>query len=350
MDFARVQFLQLFKGHFDENQRTLFSHNHYCHIRFVLAHWHFAGLQAIAWQPRQRWKNDIYHHNSLRRSFMKAKTKIKIKKKRSLMKTRYWIQGFAVFGTFLIGLRHMMPGEASTAGAFDAFCPFGAIESLLPYLFNGQTLKTTNLLNFSIMLGVLGVSLVAGRAFCGWLCPLGAVQDFLAWLARRLSGEKQHVRGKKSKVRFPMQLPKKADAWARNLKYVVLGLVVWVSVTAVYPPLHFLCPVRAVFSFNLKTGLMWSVLITFIVTSMLIERFWCKYLCPMGALLAVFNKIMPLHLNVNTQSCVDCGRCDTECPMDIEDAHANSRDLECIQCLECLETCAIKETITLELL
>jgi hypothetical protein len=64
----------------------------------------------------------------------------------------------------------------------------------------------------------------------------------------------------------------------------------------------------------------------------------------------VFNKIAPLRLKVNGRRCVDCGRCDVECPMDITDAHANSRDLECIQCLECLETCAVKETVTLELL
>ncbi|MCB9421915.1 MAG: 4Fe-4S binding protein, partial [Ardenticatenaceae bacterium] len=143
---------------------------------------------------------------------------------------------------------------------------------------------------------------------------------------------------------------KQVDRRARNLKYLLLAVILWASITAAYPPLHFLCPVRALFSFRLTTGLLWSVLITFIVTSMLVERFWCKYLCPLGAALAVFNKIAPLRLKVDNSRCVDCGRCDTECPMDIEDAHANSRDLECIQCLKCLETCAIKETVTLELL
>ncbi len=255
----------------------------------------------------------------------------------------------AVFATFLIGLRHVMPGKASTGGSFDAFCPFGGIETLLPYLFRGETLKTTNLLNFAILIGVLGVSLVAGRAFCGWLCPLGAVQDYLARLARKWSGEKRFIRGKKSPARFPTRLPKQVDKWARNIKYLILGIILWVSVTAVYPPLHYLCPVRALFSFQLQTGLLWSVLITFIVTSMLVERFWCKYLCPLGAALAIFNKIMPLRLRVNEHTCVDCGRCDTECPMDIKNAHANSRDLECIQCLECLETCSLKDTITLEM-
>ena len=116
--------------------------------------------------------------------------------------------GLASIGTFLLGLRHIMPGEASRGGSFNSFCPFGAIETLLPYLFTGHTLKTTNLLNFSVMLGVLGVALVAGRAFCGWMCPLGTIQDWLASLGRRLSGEKQHIRGKQGKAWIPLHLPK----------------------------------------------------------------------------------------------------------------------------------------------
>jgi len=75
----------------------------------------------------------------------------------SLSKSRRAIQWIGVAGAFLLGLRHVMPGEASRGGSFDSFCPFGGIETLLPYIATGQTLKTTNLLNFSILLGVLGV-------------------------------------------------------------------------------------------------------------------------------------------------------------------------------------------------
>lgn len=89
---------------------------------------------------------------------------------------RRWMQIAFVILTFLIGLRHIMPGESSKGGAFDAFCPFGGIETLLPYLTTGHTLKTTNLLSFTALIAVFGVSLVAGRAFCGWMCPLGSLR------------------------------------------------------------------------------------------------------------------------------------------------------------------------------
>jgi len=259
------------------------------------------------------------------------------------------IQIIFLVATFLIGLRHIMPGESAKGGAFDAFCPFGGIETLWSYLTTGQTLETTNLLNFSILIGVLGVSLLAGRAFCGWICPVGTLQDLLVGLTRRLTGEKKHVRGKKSRSRFPVQFSPKFDPWLRSLKYLILAIILLVSTWAVYPPLRDICPARALFSFELSTPLLISVLIVFVITSLVNRLFWCKYLCPFGALLAIFNKIAPLRLVINHSSCTTCGRCDTECPMGIQNVPENLRSAECIQCLECLETCAIQDTLELKL-
>lgn len=271
----------------------------------------------------------------------------KTKPRSSLMQIRKGMLWFGVIATFLIGIRHLFPGEAASGGAFDAFCPFGAIETMWAYITRGQTLKTTNLLNFAVFSGVLGVSLVAGRAFCGWMCPVGAVQEWLAGLVRRLGGEKQHVRGKLSKSRFPMQLPLWADRPLRYAKYLILGLILIASTAATYPPLFPFCPARAVFSFKLTTGLMWSVLITFIAGSLLVERLWCKYLCPLGAALAIFNKISPVRLHADFKSCNRCGRCDIECSMGIKDVPDSLSDTECIRCLECLETCAREDALVI---
>ncbi len=282
---------------------------------------------------------------------MKPKTRTKSREKKgSLTRIRLTLLAISVVGTFLLGLRHTMPGEVSRGGSFDSFCPFGGIESLYHYLTTGRTLEGIGLLTFAILIAVLGVSLVAGRAFCGWMCPLGGAQEFLTGLARRVSGGSgRKIRGKPSKARFPARLPQKADKWLRYLKYTVLAAVLIASVRAVRLPLYDLCAARAVFSFKLDTLLLWGVLITFIVTSMLIDRFSCKYLCPLGALLAIFNKIAPLRIAVDNHQCVACGRCETDCPMDIPETWENTRSAECIRCMECVETCALPETMTIEL-
>ena len=272
------------------------------------------------------------------------------KENSSITKVRRTIQNLFLFATYLLGLRHIMPGRESTAGAFDAVCPMGGIETFFHYITTGQTLKTTNLLNFAILFGIIGVSLIAGRAFCGWMCPIGTLQDMLAGWAHRLSnGGKPKKRGVRSKAKFPLALPPKFDKWARYLKYLVLLVVLIASIWAVYPPLRDICPARALFSFELGEPLLISVLIVFIITSLLVKRFWCKYLCPLGAFLAITNKFAPLRITIDKNNCTGCGRCEAECPVDIPAIPENMRNLECIQCLECVETCAIEDTAVLKL-
>jgi len=272
-----------------------------------------------------------------------------LEKRKSSPQVRTIFQVLSLVGTFLIGLRHIMPGESSRGGAFDSFCPLGGIETLLPYLQTGQTLKTTNLLNFALLIGVLGVSLLAGRAFCGWICPVGAAQELLAGLASRLTGGNKKRRGKTDRLILPIKISQKFDPWLRSLKYLILAIVVLASTWTIYPPLHDICPARALFSFQLSAPLLISVLVVFIITSMANRLFWCKYLCPMGAALAIFNKIAPMRLVLNQDSCTACGRCDPECPMDIQNVPENLRSAECIQCLECLETCTVHGSIQIQL-
>ncbi len=266
----------------------------------------------------------------------------------SLAKSRRTIQWLVVIGTFVLGLRHIMPGEASRGGSFDSFCAFGGIETLLPYLFTGQLLKSTNLLNFSVLIATLGVSLVAGRAFCGWLCGLGAIQDFITEWTLKLFGEKRHIRGKQSKTILPLRLPAVVDRLLRYAKYLTLAAILIASLYTVFPPLHEFCPVRAVFGLKM-TSLLWLTLAVFLAGSVLVERFWCKYFCPLGATLAIFNKISPVRLMADRAHCNDCGRCDIECSMDIEDVPRNLDHLECVRCMECLETCAREGSIVLQI-
>jgi len=102
------------------------------------------------------------------------------------------------------------------------------------------------------------------------------------------------------------------------------------------------------FHFELESALAWSVFTIMLGGSLLVERFWCKYLCPMEAILAVLNKISPIRVRTQ-EACVDCGRCGSACGMGIEERPENIRSLECVRCLDCLDTCKRPEAIELRL-
>ncbi|MBU8913392.1 MAG: 4Fe-4S binding protein, partial [Spirochaetales bacterium] len=181
------------------------------------------------------------------------------------------------------------------------------------------------------------------------VCPLGTLQDWLASLARRLGGEKSRARGKRSKARFPIQVPPRIGKWLRYLKYLVLAAILVTSTMTVYPPLRAICPALAIFSFHWSTLLLGVVLVIFVLSSMFIKRFTCRYLCPLGAALAITNKVSLIRIAIDQNSCTSCGRCDNECPVDIPAIPENTRSAECVRCLECLETCEVSDTIDLKI-
>jgi polyferredoxin len=254
--------------------------------------------------------------------------------------------GFVAFA-FFIGLRHLVVGGGSSgAPSLDAFCPFGAVESLWSWITTGTFLRSTNTANLVILVAVLATALLMGRAFCGWMCPLGAVQEWIARLGSKLTGGDSR---KRRKGMIPVQLPRAIDKPLRFLKYLVLASILWSSLEAVFPPLREFCPYRILFGLHLETPLAIAVLVAFLAASLLVERFWCKYLCPLGALLSVTNKIAPIKVATDKKICTACGRCGASCPMGIEERAQNITSPECIRCLDCVDTCARPDALSLRL-
>jgi polyferredoxin len=277
-------------------------------------------------------------------AIVSAKTRKRVKVK--MVHIRRAVQvGFVAFA-FSIGLRHLLVGSGpSGTASLDAFCPFGAVETMWSWVTTGAFLRTTNTANVIILVAVLATALLMGRAFCGWMCPLGAVQEWIGKLGRRLTGGNAK---KLKKGWIPVELPRAVDKPLRYLKYVVLASILWASLEAVFPPLRDFCPYRILFGFHLETPLAIGVLVAFLAASLLVERFWCKYLCPLGALLSVTNKIAPLRVATDKAACKACGRCAMACPMGIEERAENITSLECIRCLDCLDTCARPDAVSLK--
>ena len=207
---------------------------------------------------------------------------------------------------------------------FAAFgCPIGVIQNFITY---GQIPLFT--------IGSLGVyGTLLGRAFCGWACPFGALHDLLSYL-----------RGSKSfKIR---------QFW--YTKFIVLFIVLgaaWYAVDTVFCKW---CPSGSLFGaipfYMQNVGIsvgkpfyihMFTLVLT-IVLALLISRFWCRYLCPLGAIAGAFNKVSMVNISLDEKRCKECFVCLEVCGMGITKPEDIGSSTDCILCGRCIEACPEK--------
>jgi ferredoxin-type protein NapH len=155
---------------------------------------------------------------------------------------------------------------------------------------------------------LLGLTMLLGRVFCGWICPFGAVLD---WLQKPL----ERVRLAKSQI--PAFL---ASTDNQRVKYGVLGGVLAAAAIVKYPAFCAACPVGTVCRTaglqGINMGAETTVLPLIAGLETVRKRFWCKTLCPIGALLGLFSKWSPLKIRLPLDNCAGCRRCEQACDMD----------------------------------
>jgi polyferredoxin len=222
----------------------------------------------------------------------------------------------------------------------DALCPFGGIETLWSLIAAGTLVQRIAASSVILLVGVTATALLFRRGFCGYICPLGAVQEFAAKLGRPL------FRGRRP------EMPGWLDRPARYLKYFVLvGFTVWTWQAAAlvirpYDPwvawMHLTSSeVIAEFSIGL------AVLGISVAGSLVYDRFFCKYACPVGAFLGLISRLSVFKVRRNVATCTSCSACDKACPVNVKVSTAEVvDDPECINCNECVNVCPVKDTLT----
>lgn len=222
----------------------------------------------------------------------------------------------------------------SCPGAVMA-CPLGALQAEL------------NRANKSFAFYVVGIlalyGIIAGRTICGWLCPFGFIQELL------------------HKIKTPKLKKNKVTRVFSYLKYVLLVFFVIIipilyGIRGVELPgfCKYICPAGTLEgAFGLLSNAVnesylsilgplftWKFLLFVSITvgSVFIFRFFCRFICPLGAIYGFFNKFSLLGIKLNRDKCTNCGLCVSKCEMDIR--HVG--DHECISCGECVSVCPTK--------
>lgn len=225
--------------------------------------------------------------------------------------------------------------DAST----HSICPLGGLVSLYKLAVTGTLVQKIHESSLVLMAIVLVMSIAFGAVFCGWVCPFGTLQEWIGKFGRKL------LRKKYNNV-----VPQKLDRVLRYFRYAVMAWIIYI--TAVTGKLVFedIDPYYALFNFwSDEVAVQALVLLGFIAAaSLIIERPWCKYACPLGALIGLTNIFRIFKIRRNESTCISCGKCDGACPMGIKVSESKTiRNHQCIGCLECTSdiNCPVSNTV-----
>jgi len=251
-------------------------------------------------------------------------------------------------GIFYFWVRQFEPGGAPTSwqrpAGVEGWLPIAALMNLR-YFVLSHHVPALHPAGMFLLISFLAMSFLFRKAFCSWLCPVGTISEYL-WRA----GQKLFRRN--------FHLPRWLDVRLRGLKYLLLGFFVWaVSSMAVdelvafmNSPYGVIADVKMLNFFRHmgETGAI--VLGVLVVASLFIQNFWCRYLCPYGALLGITALVSPARIRRNVETCIDCAKCAKACPSALPvDKLVTIKSAECTGCLECVAVCPAKDALSLSL-
>lgn len=210
-------------------------------------------------------------------------------------------------------------------------CPLGALQ---------DSLASSDTRTPYYIIGILALfGLIAARTICGFLCPTGLAQELL------------------HKIKTPKAKKNRVTRVLSYFKYVLLAVMV-IAIPIIYQGIpafcKYICPAGTFegglgllsnpnntdFFSMLNSLFTWKflLLVIFVVGSIFIYRFFCRFFCPLGAILGFFNKYALIGVKLDENKCVDCGMCIQTCQMDIRKVG----DHECIDCGACISVCPTK--------
>ncbi len=189
-------------------------------------------------------------------------------------------------------------------------------------------------------------SLLVKKAFCSWLCPVGTVSEYL-WKA----GRKVFHRN--------FRVPRGLDLPLRGLKYLLLAFFLFIVFTMpvqalgdfLAAPFGIVADVKMLNFFRYMGAVGMTVIAAFVVLSVFIQNFWCRFLCPYGALMGIVSVLSPVKIRRDAEACIDCGKCNKACPSHLPvDRLVQVRSVECTGCMECVAVCPAENTLQMALM
>jgi len=249
---------------------------------------------------------------------------------------------------FYLWVRSFEDGAAA-AGALrpagvEGWLPIAGLMNFKYWLTTGRVPAAHPAAMF-LFITFIAIAFLLRKAFCSWLCPVGTLSEYL-WRAGRQI------------FRRNFQLPRWLDIPLRGLKYLLLGFFVWAvantSADAVeqfmHAPYGAIADVRMLNFFRYLDQTAVIVLAVLVIASVFVQNFWCRCLCPYGAMLGIVSFFSPVRIRRSESTCIDCAKCAKACPSLLPvDKLISIKSAECTGCLECVAVCPAEGALDLAL-
>jgi polyferredoxin len=216
----------------------------------------------------------------------------------------------------------------------EGWLPIASLMNLKVLLLTGR-MPLLHPAGMFLLIAFLTASWIFRKSFCGWLCPVGAMSEYLWRIGRQTFGRN-------------FRLPRRLDVALRSLKYLLMGLFLYavgsMSAAAIRAflegPYGMVDDVKMLNFFRYLGLGGGAIMAALVLASVFVQNFWCRYLCPYGALMGLAGLASPLRIRRVENLCIDCGKCAKACPSALPvDRLVQIRSAECTGCLECVAEC-----------
>jgi polyferredoxin len=216
----------------------------------------------------------------------------------------------------------------------EGWLPIAGLMNLKYALLTGSIPEVHPAAMFLLAAFIL-ISLVARKAFCSWLCPVGTLSEWLWQGGREVFGRN-------------FQAPRWLDIPLRGLKYLLLGFFAYAVASMsvadlrgfMASPYALVADVKML-NFFRNIGTIGAIVVAgLLFGSVFVRNLWCRYLCPYGALVGLVALVSPVRIRRAAEACIDCAKCANACPSLLPvDTLVTVRSAECTGCLECVSAC-----------
>lgn len=256
-----------------------------------------------------------------------------------------WVVGIGIrFGLFVSAAEHGAAAPPlSRPPSVEGFLPIGALTSLKYWLVSG-VIHPVHPAALVIFLAIVAMSIVAKKSFCSWLCPVGTISESIYTVGHHWIPA----------IRMWPWL----DVLLRGVKYLLL--LFFVKIILVDMPVEALggfldapywaaSDVKMLGFFMHMSMATLIVLVTLAIFSVVYRNFWCRYLCPYGALLGLVSLLSPFKIRRVADRCSGCQRCSRACPASLPVHSAKTvSSPECSGCLSCVTDCPEADALAMQ--